>query len=87
MTVTASSHPCVCVRGQALDGDDEDGRTLLLSLPAESVPFLIGKSGATINKFRDELGVDITLLRVRSQVGGPCNPSSLPSSVLHPGCM
>lgn len=52
---------------QALDGDD-DGRTVLVNVTPDALPFLIGKSGASINKLREDLGVDLTVLRVRSQV-------------------
>jgi hypothetical protein len=68
----AQRHPCLMSppyvsSTQALDGDD-DGRTVLVNVTPDALPFLIGKSGASINKLREDLGVDLTVLRVRSQV-------------------
>lgn len=41
---------------------------MLVNVTPDALPFLIGKSGASINKLREDLGVDLTVLRVRSQV-------------------
>lgn len=43
-----------------------------MNVTPDALPFLIGKSGASINKLREDLGVDLTVLRVRSQVRPHC---------------
>jgi transcription antitermination factor NusA-like protein len=52
---------------KALDGDD-DGSVALVPVDPDALPALIGKAGATINKFREDHGVDVIVLKVRNQI-------------------
>ena len=53
---------------QALEGGEAEGTTVHVPLHPDAYPGLVGKAGAGINKFREEHGVALILLRMRNQI-------------------
>lgn len=53
---------------QALEGGEAEGTTVHVPLHPDAYPGLVGKAGAGINKFREEHGVALIVLRMRNQI-------------------
>lgn len=53
---------------QALEGGEAEGTTVHVPLHPDAYPGLVGKGGAGINKFREEHGVALIILRMRNQI-------------------